>query len=170
MQLALLLACVEVSPLLTLHLPVCTCKASLSHVASDVASLYQIAYAQHGAHPVTGMQYIIIGSANINQRSMDGGRDTEIAMGSFQPNHCVGNRNTQGNYPKGQVCSLHIIGPVRRTSQPLLLVLCHQVVILSSIVRGCAQVQPQGRHKQLCCCCCPCATIRCKQWPGLWKL
>ena len=54
------------------------------------------------------MQYIIIGSANINQRSMDGSRDTELAMGSFQPNHCVGNRNTRGNYPKGQV-SLHTI-------------------------------------------------------------
>jgi len=32
-------------------------------------------------------QYIIIGSANINQRSMDGGRDTEIAVGGFQPFH-----------------------------------------------------------------------------------
>ena len=30
--------------------------------------------------------YIIIGSANINQRSMAGTRDTEIAVGSFQPN------------------------------------------------------------------------------------
>ena len=49
------------------------------------------------------MQYIIIGSANINQRSMDGSRDTELAMGAFQPNHCVGNKNTVGNYPKGQV-------------------------------------------------------------------
>ena len=37
---------------------------------------------------------------------MDGARDTEIAMGSFQPNHCVGNPNTQGNYPKGQVSFL----------------------------------------------------------------
>ena len=50
------------------------------------------------------MQYIIIGSANINQRSMDGSRDTEIAMGAFQPKHCVG--NTKGNYPKGQVSAL----------------------------------------------------------------
>ena len=32
-------------------------------------------------------EYIIIGSANINQRSMDGARDTEIAMGAFQPHH-----------------------------------------------------------------------------------
>ena len=30
--------------------------------------------------------YIIIGSANINQRSMAGTRDTEIAVGCFQPN------------------------------------------------------------------------------------
>jgi phosphatidylserine/phosphatidylglycerophosphate/cardiolipin synthase-like enzyme len=32
-------------------------------------------------------EYIIIGSANINQRSMDGGRDTESAMGAYQPFH-----------------------------------------------------------------------------------
>lgn len=31
-------------------------------------------------------EYLVEGSANINQRSMDGARDTEIAMGSFQPN------------------------------------------------------------------------------------
>ena len=47
------------------------------------------------------VQYIIIGSANINQRSMDGSRDTEIAMGAFQPKHCTG--NTKRNYPRGQV-------------------------------------------------------------------
>lgn len=35
---------------------------------------------------------------------MDGSRDTEIAMGAFQPKHCVG--NTKGNYPKGQVSAL----------------------------------------------------------------
>lgn len=32
---------------------------------------------------------------------MDGSRDTEIAMGAFQPKHCVG--NAKGKYPKGQV-------------------------------------------------------------------
>lgn len=32
-------------------------------------------------------EYIIIGSANINQRSMDGSRDSEIAMGAYQPYH-----------------------------------------------------------------------------------
>ena len=29
--------------------------------------------------------YVIVGSANINQRSQDGARDTELAMGAFQP-------------------------------------------------------------------------------------
>lgn len=37
-------------------------------------------------------EYIIVGSANINQRSMDGGRDSEIAMGGFQPHHLGGDR------------------------------------------------------------------------------
>jgi len=32
-------------------------------------------------------EYIIVGSANINERSMAGDRDTEIAIGAFQPAH-----------------------------------------------------------------------------------
>jgi phospholipase D1/2 len=32
-------------------------------------------------------EYIIIGSANINQRSMDGSRDSETAIGAYQPAH-----------------------------------------------------------------------------------
>ena len=44
-------------------------------------------------------EYIIVGSANINQRSMDGGRDTEIAMGAYQPGY-LATRNQQA---KGQV-------------------------------------------------------------------
>ncbi|TQD95905.1 hypothetical protein C1H46_018483 [Malus baccata] len=36
---------------------------------------------------IVGDEYIIIGSANINQKSMDGARDFEIAIGAFQPNH-----------------------------------------------------------------------------------
>lgn len=37
-------------------------------------------------------EYIIIGSANINQRSMDGSRDTEIAIGAYQPYHLATSR------------------------------------------------------------------------------
>ncbi|CAL4920042.1 unnamed protein product [Urochloa decumbens] len=45
-------------------------------------------------------EYVIIGSANINQRSMEGSRDTEIAMGAYQP-HYKWAENTCP--PRGQV-------------------------------------------------------------------
>lgn len=45
-------------------------------------------------------EYIIIGSANINQRSMDGGRDTEIAMGGFQPHYLT---SSDQKRPQGQI-------------------------------------------------------------------
>lgn len=41
----------------------------------------------HSKGIIVDDEYIIIGSANINQRSMDGSRDTEIAMGAYQPHH-----------------------------------------------------------------------------------
>lgn len=41
----------------------------------------------HSKMMIVDDEYIIVGSANINQRSMDGGRDTEIAMGAYQPYH-----------------------------------------------------------------------------------
>ncbi|EEE68649.1 hypothetical protein OsJ_27225 [Oryza sativa Japonica Group] len=44
-------------------------------------------------------EYIIVGSANVNQRSMDGGRDTEMAMGAYQPRHL----DTPNSWPRGQV-------------------------------------------------------------------
>ncbi|KAF0899064.1 hypothetical protein E2562_012917 [Oryza meyeriana var. granulata] len=44
-------------------------------------------------------EYIIVGSANVNQRSMDGGRDTEMAMGAYQPRHL----DTSDAWPRGQV-------------------------------------------------------------------
>jgi phospholipase D1/2 len=49
-------------------------------------------------------EYIIIGSANINQRSMDGARDSEIAMGAYQPFHL----NTDGDVSRGQVHGLRM--------------------------------------------------------------
>ena len=47
------------------------------------------------------MQYAIVGSANINQRSLDGARDTELAIGHFQPYYT--HRTTGGPTVKGQV-------------------------------------------------------------------
>ncbi|KAL6495866.1 Phospholipase D [Orobanche gracilis] len=41
----------------------------------------------HAKMMIVDDEYIIIGSANINQRSMDGSRDSEIAMGAYQPYH-----------------------------------------------------------------------------------
>ncbi|KAI5058237.1 hypothetical protein GOP47_0026407 [Adiantum capillus-veneris] len=54
----------------------------------------------HSKGMIVDDEYVIIGSANINQRSMDGSRDTEIAMGAYQPYHTWANVHTA---PKGQV-------------------------------------------------------------------
>lgn len=45
-------------------------------------------------------EYVIVGSANINQRSMAGSRDTEIAMGAYQPSYTWGKMK---RHPRGQV-------------------------------------------------------------------
>ena len=46
-----------------------------------------------------------MGSANINQRSLDGSRDTEIAMGAYQPTYTWGGKNS---HPHGQVLKLQL--------------------------------------------------------------
>ncbi|XP_058781012.1 phospholipase D alpha 1-like [Vicia villosa] len=53
----------------------------------------------HAKMMIVDDEYIIIGSANINQRSMDGARDSEIAIGAFQPGHIA----TNNRPPKGQI-------------------------------------------------------------------
>ncbi|KAL4318696.1 hypothetical protein GQ457_18G002860 [Hibiscus cannabinus] len=53
----------------------------------------------HAKMMIVDDEYIIIGSANINQRSMDGGRDSEIAMGAYQPHHIA----TGWQRAKGQI-------------------------------------------------------------------
>ncbi|EEF46967.1 phospholipase D alpha 1-like [Ricinus communis] len=58
----------------------------------------------HSKMMIVDDEYIIIGSANINQRSMDGARDTEIAMGAFQPHHLA----TQQNPARGQICGFRL--------------------------------------------------------------
>ncbi|KAF4377567.1 hypothetical protein G4B88_006847 [Cannabis sativa] len=45
-------------------------------------------------------EYVIIGSANINQRSLAGTKDTELAMGSYQPYHTWARRK---RHPRGQI-------------------------------------------------------------------
>ncbi|KAH9603039.1 hypothetical protein KSS87_004185 [Heliosperma pusillum] len=50
----------------------------------------------HAKMLIVDDEYIIIGSANINQRSMDGGRNTEIAMGAYQPRHLSAREAARG--------------------------------------------------------------------------
>lgn len=54
----------------------------------------------HSKGMIVDDEYVIIGSANINQRSMEGIRDTEIAMGAYQPQYTWANKISA---PRGQV-------------------------------------------------------------------
>ncbi|XP_076908436.1 uncharacterized protein LOC143565326 [Bidens hawaiensis] len=54
----------------------------------------------HSKGMIVDDEYVIIGSANINQRSMEGTRDTEIAMGAYQPHHAWAAKRS---YPQGQI-------------------------------------------------------------------
>ncbi|XP_043726343.1 phospholipase D gamma 1-like [Telopea speciosissima] len=54
----------------------------------------------HSKGMIVDDEYIILGSANINQRSMEGTRDTEIAMGAYQPLHTWAKN---GYNPCGQI-------------------------------------------------------------------
>ncbi|KAK6274104.1 hypothetical protein POUND7_011187 [Theobroma cacao] len=50
----------------------------------------------HSKMMIVDDEYIIIGSANINERSMAGSRDSEIAMGAFQPYHLATTQPARG--------------------------------------------------------------------------
>ncbi|XP_064934920.1 phospholipase D gamma 1-like isoform X2 [Musa acuminata AAA Group] len=54
----------------------------------------------HSKGMIVDDEYVILGSANINQRSLEGTRDTEIAMGAYQPQHT---RARKLSSPRGQI-------------------------------------------------------------------
>ncbi|KAJ4789028.1 Phospholipase D [Rhynchospora pubera] len=54
----------------------------------------------HSKGMIVDDEYVIIGSANINQRSLDGTVDTEIAMGAHQPQHTWAAKQSA---PHGQI-------------------------------------------------------------------
>ncbi|KAK4481377.1 hypothetical protein RD792_012265 [Penstemon davidsonii] len=54
----------------------------------------------HAKGMIVDDEYVILGSANINQRSLAGSRDTEIAMGAYQP-HYTWAKKTE--HPHGQI-------------------------------------------------------------------
>ncbi|CAN1343058.1 Phospholipase D alpha 1 [Linum perenne] len=84
----------------------------------------------HAKMMIVDDEYIIIGSANINQRSMDGGRDTEIAMGAFQPQHLA----TNNQLATGQIYGFRIalwyehLGVLEKSFQYPASVRCVQLV------------------------------------------
>ena len=49
------------------------------------------------------LQYTLVGSSNINQRSMDGARDTELCAGAFQPAYTHQSASATASTVKGQV-------------------------------------------------------------------
>lgn len=54
----------------------------------------------HSKMMIVDDDYIIVGSANINERSMNGERDTEIAIGAYQPYFT---NETCSNQPRGDI-------------------------------------------------------------------
>uniref|UniRef100_A0ACD5ZBH1 Uncharacterized protein n=1 Tax=Avena sativa TaxID=4498 RepID=A0ACD5ZBH1_AVESA len=54
----------------------------------------------HSKGMIVDDEYVLLGSANINQRSLSGTRDTEIAIGAHQPNHTS---SAGARRPRGQV-------------------------------------------------------------------
>ncbi|CAA2986220.1 phospholipase D beta 1-like isoform X2 [Olea europaea var. sylvestris] len=59
----------------------------------------------HSKGIIVDDEYLILGSANINQRSLEGTRDTEIAMGAYQPGYTWARKLTN---PHGQCRSTDI--------------------------------------------------------------
>ena len=51
----------------------------------------------HSKLMIVDDDYIVIGSANINQRSMAGERDSEICVGAFQPDHSIADGQPRGD-------------------------------------------------------------------------
>ena len=51
----------------------------------------------HSKLMIVDDDYIVIGSANINQRSMAGERDSEICVGAFQPAHSISDGPPRGD-------------------------------------------------------------------------
>ncbi|KAL2892325.1 Phospholipase D beta 1 [Bienertia sinuspersici] len=54
----------------------------------------------HSKGMIVDDEYVILGSANINQRSLEGTRDTEIAMGAYQPFYTWAKKSA---HPYGQI-------------------------------------------------------------------
>ncbi|KAK7252996.1 hypothetical protein RIF29_37351 [Crotalaria pallida] len=76
---------------------------STSSNGSQVSSAYKcrrfMIYV-HAKGMIVDDEYVIVGSANINQRSLAGTKDTEIAMGAYQPHYTW---SAKKRHPYGQI-------------------------------------------------------------------
>ncbi|KAM6553827.1 hypothetical protein CsatB_014589 [Cannabis sativa] len=76
-------------------------KPTENSVLASVQKFQRFMIYVHAKGMIVDDEYVILGSANINQRSLDGSRDTEIAMGAYQPTHTWA--ATTNSHPRGQV-------------------------------------------------------------------
>ncbi|KAK9990078.1 hypothetical protein SO802_025063 [Lithocarpus litseifolius] len=67
---------------------------------SDTQKFKRFMIYVHAKGMIVDDEYVIVGSANINDKSMAGTKDTEIAMGAYQPHHSWASRK---KHPRGQV-------------------------------------------------------------------
>ncbi|CAM8919071.1 unnamed protein product [Rhodiola kirilowii] len=74
--------------------------ASIDDSASGSEKFRRFMIYVHAKGIIIDDEYVLLGSANINQRSLDGSRDTEIAMGAYQPHHTWAKKHS---HPYGQV-------------------------------------------------------------------
>ncbi|XP_039015458.1 phospholipase D delta-like isoform X1 [Hibiscus syriacus] len=75
-------------------------QSNLGETVSDSQKFKRFMIYVHSKGMIVDDEYVIMGSANINQRSLAGSRDTEIAMGAYQPYYTWGERK---RHPHGQV-------------------------------------------------------------------
>ncbi|KAI3669422.1 hypothetical protein L6452_40657 [Arctium lappa] len=73
---------------------------SADEKVSDSQKFQRFMIYVHAKGMIVDDEYVIMGSANINQRSLAGSKDTEIAMGSYQPHHTWAAKK---RHPRGQV-------------------------------------------------------------------
>ncbi|KAJ8764356.1 hypothetical protein K2173_006096 [Erythroxylum novogranatense] len=71
-----------------------------SDTVSDAQKFERFMIYVHAKGMIVDDEYVVVGSANINQRSMAGTKDTEIAMGGYQPHHTWAARK---KHPRNQV-------------------------------------------------------------------
>ncbi|XP_023633853.1 phospholipase D delta isoform X2 [Capsella rubella] len=74
--------------------------ATNGNAVSDSYKFQRFMIYVHAKGMIVDDEYVLMGSANINQRSMAGTKDTEIAMGAYQPHHTWVHK---GKHPRGQV-------------------------------------------------------------------